>query len=88
MHFDHGPRPNGEPSSSGPDTESHTAHGVNDWRGLFAIDLSSQTSDIDINKIRRWIEMQTPDVLHQQTSRDDFTSMTSKILQKPEFPGP
>jgi len=61
---------------------------VNDWIGLFAIDLFSQTPYVDINKIRRRIEMQTPDVLQQQTSSDDFTGMASKILQESEFPGP
>ena len=88
VYLDHGPRPNSEVSSSGPDTESHAANRVNDWIGLFAIDLSSQTSDVDIDQIRRGIEMQTPDVLQQQTSRDDFTGVTSKILQESKFPGP
>jgi hypothetical protein len=86
--IDHNPRPNREVSSSGPDTESRTANCVNDWMGLFAIDLSSQTSDVHINKIRRRVEMQTPNVLQQQTSSDDLTGMASKILQESEFPGP
>src|SRR5689334_20277599 len=75
-------------SSGRPDTESRTANRVNNWKGLFAIDLSSQTSDVDIDNIRRRIEMQTPDVLQQQTSRDDFTGVAGEILQQSEFPGP
>ena len=82
------PRSNRRVSSSGPDIESHTANRMNDWIGLFAIDFSSQTSDVDVNKIRRRIEMQTPNVVQQQTSRDDFTGMASKILQESEFPRP
>ena len=75
-------------SSSGPNTESNTPNRVNDRIGLLAIDLPSQTSDVDIDQIRRGIEMQTPDVLQQQVSRDDFTGVAGKIFKESELAGP
>ena len=82
------PISNRQASRSGPDTEPNTAHRANERIGLFAVDLSSQTSYVNINQIRRRIEIQTPDVLQQQVSRDNLASVAGKVLEEPEFAGP
>src|SRR6516164_4523664 len=45
-------------------------------------------SDIEVNDIRRWIEMKIPDVLQQHLSRHDAVFVAHQIFQKLKFLGP
>src|SRR5689334_20481428 len=69
------------------ETVSDAANGMDQRIGLLAIDLATQASDIDVDNIRRGIEMQIPDVLQQHRAGHDAAFVAHQILQQLEFPG-
>ncbi len=46
-------------------TEPNAADGMNQGVGVFAVDFASETPNVDINDVRRWIKMQIPDILQE-----------------------
>src|SRR4051794_24936360 len=69
------------------ETVSGAANGMDQRIGLLAVDLASQAPDIDVDNIRRWIEMKIPDVLQQHGPGHDAAFVAHQILQQLEFPG-
>src|SRR5882724_5299934 len=55
--------------------------------GLLAVDLATDASDIDVDDIRRGIEMKVPDVLQQHGPGYDATFVANQILEKLKLPG-
>src|SRR5215831_353624 len=53
--------------------------------GLQVVDLAAQASDIDVDDIRRRIEMKIPDVLQQHGAGHDAALIAHEILQKLEL---
>src|SRR5262252_7148577 len=66
---------------------SNTANRMDQRISLLAVHLAAQASDIDVNDIRRWIEMKIPDVLQQHPPRHDAVFVAHQIFQKLEFLG-
>src|SRR5437660_5690444 len=53
--------------------------------GLLAIDLATHAPDIDVDDVRRRIEMKIPDVLQQHRPGYDAAFVAYQVLQKLEF---
>src|SRR6266404_929121 len=64
-----------------------TANRMDQRIGLLAVDFAAHAPDIDVDNIRRGVEMQIPDVLQQHRPRYDAAFVANQILQKLEFPG-
>src|SRR6266700_321405 len=69
------------------ETVPDAANRMNQRIGLLAIDLATHAPDIDVDDIRRRIEMKIPDVLQQHGPGYDAAFVAHQILQKLEFPG-
>src|SRR5882757_3046079 len=54
--------------------------------GLLAVDLATYTPDIDVDDVRRRIEMKIPDVLQQHCPGYGAAFVAHQVLQKLEFP--
>jgi hypothetical protein len=54
--------------------------------GLLVIDLSTHSSDIDVDDIGRRIEMKVPDMLQQHGPGYDAALIAHQIFQELEFP--
>src|ERR1700736_939501 len=54
---------------------------------LLTVDLATHAPDIDVDDIRRGIEMKVPDVLQQHGTGYDAACVANQIFQKLEFPG-
>src|SRR6266478_3779255 len=65
---------------------SDTANRMDQRIGLLAVDLAAHAPDIDVDDIRRGIEMKIPDVPQQHCPRHDAAFVANQILQKLEFP--
>src|SRR5215472_11208187 len=64
---------------------SDAANRVDQRIGLSIVDLAADASDIDVDDVRRRIEMQIPHVLQQHRAGDDLAFVARQIFQKPEF---
>src|SRR5271154_6768529 len=64
---------------------SDAANRVDQGIGLSVVDLAADPSDIDVDDVCRWIEMQVPDVLQQHRARHDAALVARQIFQKLEF---
>src|SRR5882757_3516347 len=69
------------------ETVPDAADGMDQRIGLLAIDLATQTPDIDVDDICRGIEMQIPDVPKQHRTGYDAAFVAHQIFQQFEFPG-
>src|ERR1700737_4287745 len=69
------------------ETVPDTANRMNQRIGLLAVDFAAHAPDIDVDDIRRRIEMKIPDVLQQHGPGYDAALVAHQILQKLEFPG-
>src|SRR6516225_6200842 len=70
------------------ETVSDTVNRMDQRIGVRVVHLAAQASDIDLNDIRRWIEVKIPDVLQQHPPRHDAVFVAHQIFQKLEFLGP
>src|ERR1700726_3516745 len=68
------------------ETVPDTANRVDQRIGLLAVDLATDAPDIDVDDIRRGIEMEIPDVLQQHGPGYDAAFVANQILQELEFP--
>src|SRR6516162_3233126 len=66
-------------------TKSDAANGVNQRIVLTAVDLPTDTADIDIDDVGRRIEMQIPYVLQQHGTRDHLTGISGQVRQQTEL---
>src|SRR3977135_1983120 len=64
-----------------------TANRMDQRIGLLAVDLAAHPPDIDVDNIRRGIEMKIPDVLQQHGPGYDAAFVADQILEQLEFPG-
>src|SRR5579871_88423 len=64
---------------------SNAADRMDQWIGLFVVDLAADTADIDVDDVCRRIEMQVPDVLQQHRAGDDPALVAREVFQKPEL---
>src|SRR5216684_5917206 len=69
------------------ETVPDTTNRMNQRIGLLAVNLAAHAPDIDVDNIRRGIEMQIPDVLQQHCPGYDPAFVARQILQQLEFPG-
>src|SRR6266480_70532 len=63
-----------------------TANRMDQRIGLLAVDFAAHAPDINVDDIRRGIEMKIPDVPQQHCPRYDAAFVANQILQKLEFP--
>src|SRR6267154_5467737 len=63
-----------------------TADRMDQRIGLLAVDFAAHAPDIDVDDIRRGIEMKIPDVLQQHCPGYDAAFVANQILQKLKFP--
>ena len=49
------------------------------------IDLLAEKSDMDINRIREWIDRNVPDMLKYHIPREGHSDVSHQIFQKCEF---
>src|SRR6476661_6564197 len=68
------------------ETVPDAPHGVDQRIGLLAIDLATHAPDVDLDDIRRRVEMEIPHVLQQHRPGHDAALIANQILQKLEFP--
>src|SRR5260370_2707016 len=68
------------------DTKPDAADGMNERISLLAVDLTPDTSDIDIDDVGRRVKMQIPYMLQQHRPRHDMTFVANQILQNLKFP--
>ena len=61
------------------------AHRMDQGIGLSVVDLAADASDIDVDDVRRRIEMQVPDVLQQHCAGDDAAFVADQVLQELEL---
>src|SRR6266550_167981 len=69
------------------ETIPDTANGMDQRIGLVVVDFATHPPDIDVDDIRRGVEMKIPDVLQQHCPGHDAALVAHQILQKLEFPG-
>src|SRR6266700_105541 len=69
------------------ETVPDAANRMDQRKGLLAVDLATDASDIDIDDVCRGIEMKIPDVLQQHGAGHDAAFVAREILQKLKFPG-
>src|SRR6266849_2385974 len=62
-----------------------TPNRVDQRIGLLAVDLATHAPDIDVDDVRRRIEMKVPDVLQQHRPGYDAAFVAHQVLQKLEF---
>src|SRR6516165_376282 len=67
------------------ETKSDAANGVNQRIVLTAVDLPTDTADINIDDVGRRIEMQIPYMLQQHGTRDHLTGIPGQVLQQTEL---
>src|SRR5258708_16397194 len=68
------------------ETVPDTANRMDQRIGLLTVDLAAHTPHIDVDDIRRRIEMQIPDVLQQHRPGHDAAFVPDQILQQLKFP--
>src|SRR3974390_208587 len=61
------------------------ANGMDQRIGLLVVDLAAHPPDIDVDDIRRRIEVEVPDVLEQHGARDHASFVAHQIFQKLEL---
>src|SRR5262245_18590194 len=61
------------------EAKSDAADGVDQRIILTAIDLPTNSADIDVHDVGRRVKMQIPYVLQQQSARDPLTAVTRQI---------
>src|SRR5277367_5710526 len=64
---------------------SDAANRVDQRIGLLAVDLATHAPDIDVDDIRRGIEMKIPDVLQQHCPGHHAALVANQIFEKLEF---
>src|SRR5260370_35445492 len=69
------------------ETVPDTANGMDQRIGLLAVDLAAHTPHIDVDNIRRRIEMKLPNELQQHRPGPCAAFVPDQILQQLEFPG-
>src|SRR6516165_9321760 len=68
------------------ETKSNAANRVYQRVAVVIVDLPANASDIDVDDIGRWIEIQVPDLLQQHGPRYDLTRVAHQIFKHLEFP--
>src|SRR5260370_24941218 len=68
------------------ETVPDTTHRMDQRIGLLTVDLAAHTPDIDIDNIRRRIEMKIPDVLQQHRPGHNAAFVPDQIFHQLEFP--
>src|SRR5437899_1204046 len=68
------------------ETVPDTANCMDQRIGLVVVEFAAHAPDIDVDDIRRRIEMKIPDVLQQHGAGNDAALVACQILQKLEFP--
>src|SRR6266481_963877 len=68
------------------ETVPDTANRMDQRIRLLAVDFATHPPDIDVDDIRRGIEMKIPDVLQQHGAGYHAALVAHQILQKLEFP--
>src|SRR6516164_5049004 len=68
------------------ETIPDAANRVDQRIGLLLVDLPAHASDIDINDVRRWIEMKIPDMLQQHRPGYDPPLVAHEVFQELELP--
>src|ERR1700733_14609309 len=69
------------------ETVPNAPNGVDQRIGLLAIDLATYAPNVDLDDIRRRVEMEIPDVLQQHCPGHDPAFVADQILEKLELPG-
>src|ERR1700730_17881047 len=67
------------------DAKPDAANGVDQRISLLAVDLATDAADIDVDDLRRGIEMQIPDMLQQHRTRHDVALVADQIFEHLEF---
>jgi hypothetical protein len=60
---------------------------VDERVGLLSVDLAPDAPDIDVDDIRRGVEMQIPYMLQQHRPRNDVALISNQIFENLKFPG-
>src|SRR6516164_4522356 len=69
------------------ETIPDTANCVDQRISLLFVDLPAQASNVDVNDVRRWIEVKIPDVLQQHCPGYDPPLVAYEIFEELELPG-
>src|SRR6516164_2865261 len=68
------------------DTKPDATNRVNERIGLSVVDLTADAPDIDVDDVRRGVEMEIPYVLQQHRPRHDLALVANQIFEDLEFP--
>src|SRR6478672_1077980 len=64
---------------------SDATDGMDQWIGLLVVDLAAHAPDIDVDDVRRGIEMQIPHMLQQHRARHDTAFVAREVFEQLEF---
>ena len=69
------------------ETIPNPSHSVDQWIILIAVDLSADTTNINIDDVRGRVVMKFPHVLQQHGSRNDLSLASNEVFEKLKFTG-
>ena len=67
------------------DTKTNATYGVNQRISLLAVDFAANPADIDVDDVRRGIEMKIPYMLQQHRPRHDLALVAYQIFENLKF---
>src|SRR5439155_25764957 len=67
-------------------TVPDSANGVDKRIGLLTVNLAADAADIDVDDVRRGIEMEIPYMLQQHRSRNNLAFIADQVLKELKFP--
>src|ERR1700680_4114899 len=68
------------------ETEPDATHGMDQWIPMPRVDLAAEATNIDVDDIGRWIEMQIPDVLQQHGPGNHPADVANQIFKQLSLP--
>src|SRR4051812_23643853 len=67
------------------DAKPHAANGVDQRVGLLTVNLATHATDIDIDDVCAWVEVQVPNMLEQHRAGNNLALIADEIFEQLEF---